>query len=109
MSDRDGPQREPDPSAFRERTLLAWVRTALAFAGCALVLARLLQLRHPVAAPAAAVLGIVVAGGLAAGAAASYRMAHRPGGAPRAGLVCATAVASLALAAGSLLLAVLPG
>jgi len=97
-----------DPSAFRERTMLAWMRTALAFAGCALLVARLVQVRQPAAAPAAAVLGIAIAVGLAGGASARYRTADRHAGTLLAGLVCATAAASLALAAGSLVLAVLP-
>jgi uncharacterized membrane protein YidH (DUF202 family) len=89
-----------DPGAARERTLLAWMRTVLAVAGCALLVARLAQLRHPAAAPAVAGLGCATAVGLAVAATGRYHRAPARGAltaVPR--LVCAAAVASLALAA----------
>ena len=98
-----------DRGAFRERTLLAWVRTALAFAGCAVLVARLVELRHPAAAPATALLGLAVAAGLAGAAAARYRLSARRPEALLAGLVCTTTLASLGLAAAGLLMAALPG
>ena len=93
---------EADPGAARERTALAWLRTGLAFAGCLLLLVRLVQLRHPAVALAAAVAGTAGTAALAGAAAAGYRSAlRRARSAP--GLVCATAVAALALAATALL------
>ena len=89
-----------------ERTLLAWVRTALALTGCALLLARLLR-RHPDAAAAAALLGLAVAGLLSARAAQRYR--SRKAAMPAAEavlapeLVLAVAAAAGALAAAALL------
>jgi uncharacterized membrane protein YidH (DUF202 family) len=78
MTTPDEPgQPAPDLGAARERTALAWLRTGLAFAGCLVLLARLVQLRHPAAALAAAVVGTAGAAGLAGAAAAGYRSTLR--------------------------------
>jgi uncharacterized membrane protein YidH (DUF202 family) len=99
-----------------ERTLLAWVRTALAFAGCALLLGRLLQPRHPAAGLAAALAGVALAAALVGRASDRYRAAaaEPPPGAPRASgpgpvLMLAVTVAATALAAAGLLAVLLAG
>jgi uncharacterized membrane protein YidH (DUF202 family) len=100
----DGPT-DGSPGAAAERTLLAWVRTGLAVCGSALLLARAVQPRHPLAALAAALLGV------AAGAAVAGRAAgrYRSGGPPLApGLLLALTVAALTVGAAALV-AVLPG
>jgi uncharacterized membrane protein YidH (DUF202 family) len=83
-----------------ERTLLAWVRTALSFGGCALLLARLLQ-PHPAAAASAALLGVAAASGAIGAAGARYRAPARsrsPGSAPVLVFAAASAVTVLAVA-----------
>jgi uncharacterized membrane protein YidH (DUF202 family) len=97
-----------EPGAFRERTLLAWMRTTLAFAGCGLLVAHLVQVRHPTAGPAAALFGLAVAGGLTGAALARYRAPARRAGSAGLAVICVAAAASVALA-GAALLAVLTG
>jgi uncharacterized membrane protein YidH (DUF202 family) len=93
-----------------ERTLLAWVRTALSFGGCALLLARLLQ-RHPDAAVSTGLLGVAAAAAAIGAASARYRAAgaagyRAPAGSrlpgPAPGLVFAAAFAATVLAAAAL-------
>jgi Domain of unknown function (DUF202) len=66
-----------------ERTLLAWVRTALSFGGCALLVARLTR-AHPDAAVSAGLLGVGAAAAGIGAASARYR-AVRDGGAGGSG------------------------
>jgi uncharacterized membrane protein YidH (DUF202 family) len=88
-----------------ERTLLAWVRTALALVGTVLVLARAVAARHPTAALVAALLGTAAAGALAGRAARRYRS-----GAPAARPAPVLALTVLASGLGVVaLLAVLTG
>jgi uncharacterized membrane protein YidH (DUF202 family) len=93
------------PGTAAERTLLAWVRTGLAVCGSALLLARAVQPRHPLAALAAALLGVAAAAAVAGRAADRYRS----GGPPLApGLLLALTLASLTVGAAALV-AVLAG
>jgi putative membrane protein len=112
-----------DRGAAAERTRLAWSRTALAFAGCTLVLARVLQERLPAAGLAAALAGLAVAAALAGRAEQRYRAApgrdqaapaaagpaagSRPGPAP--GLLLAVTAAVCGLAATAAVVAVAIG
>ena len=61
------------PGGAVERTILAWVRTGLAFGGCTLLVARVLPRRHPLAAPVAALLGVALAAVLVGRAGGRYR------------------------------------
>jgi uncharacterized membrane protein YidH (DUF202 family) len=91
--------RRPEPGAAAERTLLAWVRTGLVFGGCALLLARLVQPRHPLAALVAALLGLAAAAALAGRAGDRYRSGARE---PAPGLLLALTAAVLAVGAAAL-------
>jgi uncharacterized membrane protein YidH (DUF202 family) len=107
---------QPITGAAPERTLLAWVRTALAFAGCALLLGRLLQPRHPTAGLAAVLAGVALAAALIGRASEHYRAAaaEPPPAAPRTlgsrpVLLLAVTVAATALAGAGLLAVLLVG
>jgi uncharacterized membrane protein YidH (DUF202 family) len=93
------------PDGAAERTILAWVRTGLAFGGCTLLVARVLQPRHPLAALVAVLLGVAVAAALVGRAGGRYRA--------RAALLAPVTLLALTAAATALavvaLLAVLTG
>jgi uncharacterized membrane protein YidH (DUF202 family) len=66
-----------DPGVQNERTSLAWVRTALGLAGCALLAGRLAQLRESPWAVGAALAAAVLAVGVVGWSHDRYRRAAR--------------------------------
>jgi len=61
-----------------ERTSLAWSRTALSYAGCALLLARLATNSGPTAVVVVGALGVLAAVGLLVAAELRYRLSPAP-------------------------------
>lgn len=98
------PRRPPDPGAQAERTLLAWLRTALATATVLVLAGRELVPRHPFAA--GCVLACApVAVAVAVLARRRYRFVRQPGGLGRPGDAVLLAAGGLLVLTGGLAVA----
>ncbi len=82
-----------------ERTLLAWVRTALTLLGAVAVQARAVQARHPLVALVVASSAVAAVGLLLGRASSRYRSGRPPAPPVLALTVSATGLAVLALVA----------